>query len=152
MMIRALITCALIGGAAACADQSPVTQDVTQETAPPVEEVVIEAEETAPIVDENAPAYVGLWGGDEASCALAPGSSEEAAIAITEGEYVGYDEFCRIGYAEQSEDGVWSLEMVCDAEGVEYTEIIKVASGEGTITITHSDDDVKTLTRCAGAF
>ncbi len=146
-MIRTLFTCALIGGAAACAEQS----SVVEETTAVVDETLIEAEETAPIVDENAPVYVGLWGADDAACALAPGSSETASIAITEGEYVGYDEFCRIGYAEEGEDGVWSLEMVCDAEGVEFTEIIKVSVVEGEITITHSDNDVKTLTRCAEA-
>ena len=107
----------------ACGREEPEIED--QPLEPAAEDLDI-AEGVAPTEPMAEPAYYGVWAADADWCDIAPGSADPSPIAFTESEFVGYENRCRVGYAEEGTEGGWRLELVCMGEGVEYTDVVEV--------------------------
>jgi len=114
-------------------------------------EPILPAEETKPISEPNAPAYVGVWSADPEWCASAPGSADPGPVAFTEGEFIGFENICRIGYAAEGTDGGWRLEMICESEGIEYTDVVEVDVDGEILRMRREDQDETIFTRCIEA-
>lgn len=108
-------------------------------------------EDVDPIETVSGPAYLGVWGFDEASCALSPGGGERAPIAITEGEFIGSENFCRIGHVEETGPMSWTIETICPGDGVEFTLIHTIAVDADGLTIANNESATSRLVRCPSA-
>ena len=113
-------------------------------------DAIAAGEDTEPVADPAQPIFVGLWSADPSWCALAPGSTDAAPIVITEGEFIGYENRCRFGLAEEGTEGGWRLELVCEAEGVEYVETVDLDVDGETLRLSREGADEIALTRCPG--
>ena len=60
------------------------------------------AEEVAPYIEPDAPAFVGVWSADAEWCGGIPGSADPSPIAFTEGEFIGYENICCLLYTSPS--------------------------------------------------
>ena len=116
--------------------------------AEPDVESLTAGEDVAPLVDPSEPFYVGVWAGDPSWCAIAPGSSDAAPIVITEGEFIGYENRCRIGAAEEGTEGGWRLELVCEAEGVEFVETVDFDIDGELLRMSRENGEEVALSRC----
>ncbi len=133
--------------AAACSgSQEPEGERRTQTVEPVIADV-----ETAPLEEADAPAYVGVWAADASWCAIQPGSADPSPIAVTEAEFIGYENLCRIGYAEEGADGAWRMELICDGEGVEYTELAELDLDGDTMQLRRGDGPETAFVRCEDA-
>jgi hypothetical protein len=92
----------------------------------PVIEPAAPGEEIPPQTPPAAPVYYGVWASDEDHCDIAPASAVPSPIAFAEGEFIGYENRCRIGEATEGTDGGYQLTLVCMAEGVETVETLDV--------------------------
>jgi len=111
-------------------------------------EPVLPSIETAPLAEPNAPAYVGVWAAGKDWCGVAPGSADPSPIAFTEGEFIGYENLCRIGYAEEGAQGGWRMELICESEGVEYTDVVELDVDEEMLRLVRADAPETTFVRC----
>lgn len=134
--------CALL---AACGDADDATYAAPVE---PTVEPSAPAEETAPMVPAAAPVYVGVWAANPAWCASAPGAGEEAPIAITEAEFLGYENRCMIGDGQEGTEGGYQLALSCQADGVERQEIIEVDVDGETLRLKREGADETVFVRC----
>ena len=132
---------------AACGSDE-AAPDIDEQPAEPI--LPAEAETVAPIEAPDAPAYIGVWALSADVCDAAPGSADPSPIALTEGEFIGYENFCRIGYAEEGTEGGWRLELICDAEGVEYMELAEVDVDGEMLRLKRGDAPETALVRCEG--
>ncbi|MEQ8178690.1 MAG: hypothetical protein RIC52_06215 [Amphiplicatus sp.] len=138
----------LLGAAAllaACGDDDAVTYGAPVE---PTVEPAAPAEETAPMVPAEAPVYVGVWAAKPEWCANAPGSGEEAPIAITEAEFLGYENRCLIGDGQEGTEGGYQIALSCQAEGVEYQEVVEVDVDGETLRLKREGVDETVFVRC----
>ena len=124
---------------------------VSEET--PIAEVVDEAgmaagEDVEPFEAASGPSYLGVWAADAAWCAAAPGASDASPIVITESEFIGYENLCRIANIEDILDDAWRMELVCEAEGVEYVESINLKVASGALTLSREDSSETVFQRC----
>jgi hypothetical protein len=141
--LAAVVLSAFIG---ACDRSEPKIEDQPGE---PVIEPAAPGEDVAPLTPPAAPVYYGVWAADEDWCANAPGSSEKAPIAFTEGEFVGYENRCHIGDAQEGTDGGYQLALVCTAEGIETVETLDVdVDGEMLRLKWHSSGGEAVFVRC----
>lgn len=108
---------------AGCDRGEPNIQDQPNE---PVIEPAAPGEEVAPQKPSTAPVYYGEWAAEAERCDVAAGSSERSPIAFTETEFVGYENRCQIGEAQEGTEGGYQLALVCTAEGVETVETLDV--------------------------
>lgn len=108
---------------AACDRGEPAIENQPNE---PIIEPAAPGEEVAPQTPPAAPVYYGVWAAEVDCCDNAPGSSESAPIAFTETEFVGYENRCHIGEAQEGTDGGYQLALVCTAEGIETVETLDV--------------------------
>lgn len=136
--------CALV---VACDDKEAVTYAAPIE---PTVEPSAPAEETVPMVPAAAPVYVGVWAAKPEWCANAPGSAEEAPIAITEAEFLGYENRCMIGDGQEGTEGGYQIALSCQAEGVEYQEIIEVDVDGEMLRLKREGLDETVFVRCPG--
>ncbi|MEL6362264.1 MAG: hypothetical protein AAFR21_14400 [Pseudomonadota bacterium] len=105
-------------------------------------------EEVEPIEASNAPAYVGIWSADPAWCQTPPGTADPAPIAITEGEMIGLENVCRIGFIDETGPNNWSIEAICEGEGVEYTEVRNLTVSGDTLAMSIEDATPTSFVRC----
>ena len=106
-------------------------------------------EDVAPIERSGEPIYVGVWASDEALCALTPGSADPSPLAITEAEFIGYENRCRVAGADEGTEGGFLIELVCEAEGVEYTETVEIDVDAGSMSMSRADGSVARYVRCS---
>ncbi len=102
------------------------------DAAPPAEAVALDAdghaegEEVAAFETLEAPAYVGVWAAEDGgSCGGVPGAGPDAPIAMTESEFIADAGLCILASAEEGTDGGWTLELLCQADGVEVAETVE---------------------------
>ena len=78
--------------------------------------------------------WQGIWTADPAWCANADriGSVTPAPIALTETEFLGYENSCDLTGVEKVTENGWVLEMTCMSEGDTYDErrIVMVAGDD----------------------
>lgn len=116
----AVAALALVG---ACDNDAPRIEEQPNE---PAIEPAAPGEEVSPQTPLAAPAYYGVWATEEDHCDIPPASAVPSPIAFAEGEFVGYENRCRIGEAKEGTDGGYQLALVCMAEGVETVETLDV--------------------------
>ena len=131
---------------AACGKGGPAEEASSTEEAGQPEVVVDDTgmaagEDVAPLEASDAPPYVGVWAADPAICGLLPGSADPAPIAISESEFIGYENYCRIAYVDETGPMMWNIERICEAEGVEYTEIMGLEIVNGDLLLKSPDAD-----------
>lgn len=132
---------ALIAAAACSKSDEPKIEDQSDEP-------VLPSIETAPLIEPDAPAYVGVWAAEKDWCSIAPGAADPSPIALTEGEFIGYENLCRIGYAEEGTEGGWRMELICQSEGVEYTEVVDLDVDGEMLRLTRNGAAEALFTRC----
>lgn len=132
-------------GAVALAGCSNSDEPAVQDEAP---NPTLVAEDIAPIAEPDAPAFVGVWAADTAWCGITPGSADPGPVVFTEGEFLGYENICRIGYAAEGTEGGFRLEMICEAEGVEYTDVVDVEVDGDILRMRRGDEEEVLLNRC----
>lgn len=106
----------------ACSKQD----EIDEQSIEPDAEALRPGDDVAPMKGADAPFYAGVWAVDPSLCAISPGSGDPAPIAITETEFIGYENRCRVADAVEGTEGGFSLSLVCLAEGVENVETIEV--------------------------
>lgn len=143
-VMRRLMTAAALALLASCTRQS----EIDEQSIEPDAEALSPGDEVEPMEEPAAPYYVGVWAVDPAICAIAPGSGDPAPIAITEGEFIGYENRCRIGAAEEGTEGGWRLSLVCLAEGVEYVETVDVDIDGDMLRLKREDAPETAFVRC----
>lgn len=94
------------------------------------------------------PFYVGVWAADAAFCANAPGSGEAAPIEITAGEFVGYENRCRIVDRQEGTEAGWRLSMICAAEGAETPDTIDVDVDGDMLRLKRAEGPEIAFVRC----
>ncbi len=114
---------AFVLAAAACDRGEPAIEDQPNE---PIIEPAAPGDEVAPQQLPAAPVYYGVWAADADYCDVPPASAIPSPIAFAEGEFIGYENRCRIGEAVEGTDGGFTLALVCMAEGVETVETLDV--------------------------
>ncbi|MEL7490786.1 MAG: hypothetical protein AAGJ73_08700 [Pseudomonadota bacterium] len=112
------------------------------------DEPTLPAIETEPLSEPDAPVYVGVWAAQGDWCDIAPGSADPSPIAFTEGEFIGYENLCRIGYAEEGTEGGWRMEFICESEGVEYTDVVDLDVDGEMLRLTRADAPETVFVRC----
>ena len=128
------------------------TETAATEEAPVVEAIdeagMAAGEDVEPFDAGSGPSYLGVWAADETWCAAAPGASDASPIVITEGEFIGYENLCRIANVEELSENVWRMDLVCVAEGVEYIETINLTAESATLTLSRDDSSETVFLRC----
>ena len=150
-----VLAAALALSAFACSrdDENEAAAPVSDEPAVGEVDPIAPGDDVQPFEALTGPAYEGVWALSEDICDVTPGSADPAPIAITEREFIGYENRCLIASAEEGTEGGWTLELVCEGEGVEYRETVDVDVDGETISLKSRDDDVPDtrLVRCEGA-
>lgn len=132
---------------AACGDAEE--RAVREAPVEPTVEPAAPAEDAAPMIPPAAPVYVGVWAAEADWCENAPGSGENAPIAITEGEFLGYENRCLIGQVEEGTEGGYLVALACESEGVERTEVLELdVDGEMLRMKREGADDETVFVRC----
>lgn len=132
---------------AACDRGAPNIQDQPNE---PVIEPAAPGEEVAPQKPPAAPVYYGEWAAEAEWCDAAAGSSERSPIAFTETEFVGYENRCQIGDAQEGTDGGYQLALVCRAEGIETVETIDADVDGEMLRLKWQSGGEAVFVRCKG--
>lgn len=127
---------------AAC-DNEPDIEDQSIEPAAP-------GEETLPIESPSEPVYVGVWAADEDWCGVAPGTVDPSPIAISENEFIGYENRCRLGDVQEGTEGGYQIALVCEGEGVEYTETVDLDVDGEMLRMTREGGVETLFVRCEG--
>lgn len=143
MTVRSKAAAALFFFAAACGREGRAP-DIDDQ--PP--EPVAPAEETLPMEASGQPLFVGVWAADPDWCDITPGSGDPAPIALTEGEFVGYENRCRIGDYREGTEGGYQVALVCEAEGVEYSEIVELDIDGVMMRMRRAEGPETVFTRC----
>ncbi|MGE0409234.1 MAG: hypothetical protein AB7P23_08225 [Amphiplicatus sp.] len=126
-------------------DRRPAIEDQPIE---PAVEPAAPGEETAPLIPEEAPVYYGVWAREAKDCGVAPGSADPAPVAFAEGEFVGYENRCRVGKVEEGTEGGYQLELFCMAEGVETVEEVELDVDGEMLRMRWGDAPETTFMRC----
>lgn len=92
----------------------------------PTVEPAAPGEETTAMIPASAPVYTGVWAADASWCGVAPGSADPSPIAFAEGEFIGYENRCRVAEEREGTEGGYQLDLYCESEGAEYQETIEV--------------------------
>ncbi len=145
-MQRRLIVAAAALLISACTEQSKIDQQSIE----PDAEALAPGDDVPPMTPRTAPFYVGVWAVDPALCSIAPGSGDPAPIAITENEFVGYENRCRVAEAQEGTEAGWRLSLVCMAEGVEYVETIDVDVDGDMLRLRRENAPETAFVRCIG--
>lgn len=94
------------------------------------------------------PAWLGEWAPDPALCGIAPGSADPSPVSFTAGEFMGYEERCRIGAAEEGTEGGWLLALVCEDATGELVRLLEVDVDGATMRLKRDGGPEATLLRC----
>lgn len=96
----------------------------------------------------TAPLFVGVWAAEQEWCEIAPGSGDPAPIAITENEFIGYENRCAIAQIEEGTEAGWRVTMTCQAEGVETTEIMELDIDGDKLRLRRGDNPETVFVQC----
>lgn len=106
------------------------------------------SENVQPLEALNGPAYEGVWAEQRALCDTFPGSADPSPVVITEQEYIEYENRCLIGNAEEGTEGGWRLGLVCNSDGIEYTETLDLDVDGEMLRMRRQDGDENIFVRC----
>ncbi|MEM9706176.1 MAG: hypothetical protein AAF850_08890 [Pseudomonadota bacterium] len=131
---------------AACSAETDVAQtsgaepmaDAQEASPTPVVDEAIE-----PFQDADAPGYVGVWASAGVDCEKSPGADETSPIAFTPEEFISADGLCRVGHAEPTDADAWRIEMICDADGVEFTDLMDVRVVDAELTTVRGEVEAR---------
>ena len=145
---RILVT-VLVFGIVACS-QEPKIEDQPDE--PLLGEVDPNApgEDVQSIDSLSGPAYQGVWSTEQSLCATFPGSADPSPIAITDGEFVEFGRRCLVGNAEEGTEGGWQLGLICNNDGVEFTEVIDLDVDGEMLRLRRDGKEEEIYVRCSG--
>ncbi len=136
---------------AGCGDSSVNPPD---QPAAPVQspEALREIEPPGPssLASRGAPSFVGVWSANAAWCADPRG--ERRPITLTPMRFEGYENSCDIARIVET-PGAYDANLVCQAEGQEHRETVRLAVSGDMLTLTYLDRDgaVAKLGRCPGS-
>ena len=124
--------------------------DINDQPIEPTIEPAAPGEDTAPLTPPRVPVYYGVWAVDKELCDLAPGSAAASPIAFAEGEFIGFENRCRIDAAQEGTEGGYRINLVCMAEGVETVETVDVDVDGEMLRIRRSEGAETVFVRCEG--
>lgn len=142
---RIFAAASAVAAIAACGEGEP---DISEQPIEPTVEPAAPGAETAPLTPPSAPVYVGVWSIDSELCGVAAASAVPGPIAITESEFLGYENRCSIAHAQEGTEGGYKLTLSCRSEGVEYQETIDVDVDGEMLRLRREDAPETAFVRC----
>jgi len=139
---------ALLGGCGR-SDVNPPDQPAAPVQSP---EALREIEPPGPssLASRGAPSFVGTWSANAAWCANPQG--ERRPIVLTPMRFEGYENACDIAQIVEVAGG-YDAHLVCQAEGQEHRETVRLAVSGDMLMLTYLNRDgaVAKLGRCPGS-
>lgn len=94
--------------------------------------------------------WQGIWSYDPAWCAVSDriGSVTPAPVALTETEFLGYENSCEIKAVSDAGYSAWTLRLECQSEGSTYDNVFTVLVGDGRLWLWDGAGEPTPFHRC----